>query len=367
MAVGALVVPGLVTSRPVQAVAGGQFLIRIEMNPTLGALFLRSRVPGDAERLQPATGHGDQVLLQRIDAERVGDLVLVESAVRPVGSDQEFLPVREKLVTMPEWLNLASAKSPCTVAAVAFCMASAWCEPAQRCASAAWHRAHTSPPTKPASSSASAQGTNQADTDKAETSTVSATCNVRRTRVAMCLRCGLEHRGGGVSTPAASGSTAGRRIAAPSERRVALPAGAARKVCDRLLSRPIMLPNDPCRHQGCHDTAWLKGASMSKQAMRSRTRMTPVNVIATIVVTTMLAGTTAGSAQTQTPTREGNESNFRDWQPNRGEVSVEEHAAGIRPSPAQRNVEDQQLKSIYQQLMGNERTSPPVTGQGSSR
>ena len=106
---------------------------------------------------------------------------------------------------------------------------------------------------------------------------------------------------------------------------------------------------------------------MSKQAMRSRTRMTPVNVIATIVVTTMLAGTTAGSAQTQTPTREGNESNFRDWQPNRGEVSVEEHAAGIRPSPAQRNVEDQQLKSIYQQLMGNEQTSPPVTGQGSSR
>ena len=117
--------------------------------------------------------------------------------------------------------------------------------------------------------------------------------------------------------------------------------------------------------RGCHDTAWLKGASMSKPAMRARIRMSPVNVIATIAVTTMLAGATAGSAQT--PTREGNESDFRDWQPSRGEVSAEERAAGIRPSPAQRNVEDQQLKSIYQQLMGNEQTSPPATGQGSQR
>ena len=103
---------------------------------------------------------------------------------------------------------------------------------------------------------------------------------------------------------------------------------------------------------------------MSKQANRSRIRMTPVNVLATIAVT-MLTGATAGSAQT--PTREGNESDFRDWQPGRGQVSAEERAAGIRPSPAQQNVEDQQLKSIYQQLMRNDSTSPPATGQGSPR
>jgi hypothetical protein len=56
----------------------------------------------------------------------------------------------------------------------------------------------------------------------------------------------------------------------------------------------------------------------------------------------------------QTPSREGNESNFRDWQPTRGQVSTEEGAAGIRPSQAQRNKEDQELQQIDQSLMRQE-------------
>ena len=51
MTVGAHVVPGLVAAGPVQRVAGGQFLIGVEMVPAVPALILGTAVPGDAERL----------------------------------------------------------------------------------------------------------------------------------------------------------------------------------------------------------------------------------------------------------------------------------------------------------------------------
>ena len=63
---------------------------------------------------------------------------------------------------------------------------------------------------------------------------------------------------------------------------------------------------------------------------------------------------------TQTPTREGNESDFKDWQPTRGGVAAEEGAAGVRQSPAQRNSEDRELKKIDQDLMHNEQPSSPT-------
>ena len=89
MAVGAHVVPGLVAPGPVQPIAGRQPLVRIEVEPALAALLLRAAVPGDAERLIAAAGQGDQILLQRIDAERVGDRVVVQRPVGAVGAHHE--------------------------------------------------------------------------------------------------------------------------------------------------------------------------------------------------------------------------------------------------------------------------------------
>ena len=91
-------------SRPVQCsvVAGVDVLARVEVEPALPALLLRPRVPGDAERLQAAVREGDQVLLQRVDAERVADLEVGELAVGPVGVDEELaVAVKNREVTPP--------------------------------------------------------------------------------------------------------------------------------------------------------------------------------------------------------------------------------------------------------------------------
>ena len=63
VAIGTLVVPGLIAAGPVQWVAGLELLAGIEVEPALAALPLCPAVPGDAERLQPPTRKCDQVLL----------------------------------------------------------------------------------------------------------------------------------------------------------------------------------------------------------------------------------------------------------------------------------------------------------------
>src|SRR6266853_6342294 len=64
MAIGALVIPGLVAAGPVQPIARRQFAVRIEVEPVLSALLFRATIPGDAERLITTPGKGNQVLLQ---------------------------------------------------------------------------------------------------------------------------------------------------------------------------------------------------------------------------------------------------------------------------------------------------------------
>src|SRR5689334_3584902 len=96
MAVGAHIVPGLIPPRPMQPVARLELLIGIEVEPALAALILASAVPCDAERLVPAAGHGDQILLQRVYAEGVRNLIVVQSPVRTVGAHHElFARARE--------------------------------------------------------------------------------------------------------------------------------------------------------------------------------------------------------------------------------------------------------------------------------
>ena len=68
----------------------GEILVGIEVEPALSALRLGSAVPGEAQRLIAAVGEADQVLLQGIHAEGVGDLKILQWPVRPVGAHQEF-------------------------------------------------------------------------------------------------------------------------------------------------------------------------------------------------------------------------------------------------------------------------------------
>jgi hypothetical protein len=68
----------------------------------------------------------------------------------------------------------------------------------------------------------------------------------------------------------------------------------------------------------------------------------------------------------QTPAREGNEYDFRDWQPTRGEVRQEERAAGINQTPAQRKTEDHELQNLYKDLLRQDQPSP-LAPPGNSR
>ncbi len=72
--------------------SGAVALPGVEVEPALTALGPGPRVPRQAEGLEPPPGERDEVLLEGIDAEGVGDLELAELAVRAVGADEE-LPV----------------------------------------------------------------------------------------------------------------------------------------------------------------------------------------------------------------------------------------------------------------------------------
>ena len=71
-------------------------LVRVEMKPALAALLLRPAVPGERQRLQPAVGKLDQILLQRLDAEGVLDFERGEVAVGPVGLDEKLSVLAEE-------------------------------------------------------------------------------------------------------------------------------------------------------------------------------------------------------------------------------------------------------------------------------
>lgn len=65
-------------------------------------------------------------------------------------------------------------------------------------------------------------------------------------------------------------------------------------------------------------------------------------------------------ALAQAPPRNGNQSDFRDWQPTRGGVAAEERAAGVRQTPAERKSEDQELQGLYKDLLRQEQPASPV-------
>ena len=89
---GALGVPVLKPTRPVEGVVVGDALVGIEVEPALSALILRPRVPGEAQRLIAAVWKRHEILLQRSDAKSVCDLEVVKPAIRPFRVDEERIP-----------------------------------------------------------------------------------------------------------------------------------------------------------------------------------------------------------------------------------------------------------------------------------
>jgi len=60
------------------------------MKPTLPASLLRSRIPRNRQSLKSTAGQLDEILLQRLDAERVADLEIRELSIRAVCADKEL-------------------------------------------------------------------------------------------------------------------------------------------------------------------------------------------------------------------------------------------------------------------------------------
>ncbi len=110
MAVGAHVVPGLVRAVPVQPVAGAQRLVRIQMKPALAALILRPAVPRDPKRLKAAARHRDQILLQRENAEGIGDRKITHRTASGIRADHEFVPVAEQRRHDAEVIDLGAGE-----------------------------------------------------------------------------------------------------------------------------------------------------------------------------------------------------------------------------------------------------------------
>ena len=79
-----------------KVVAGPQGLAGVKGKPALPTLLLRTAVPGDPERLIAAARKGDQILLERRDAEGVGDFVIVWRAVWPLCPHHELFAIAGK-------------------------------------------------------------------------------------------------------------------------------------------------------------------------------------------------------------------------------------------------------------------------------
>ena len=89
VAVGTHKVPVQVGTRPVQSIPGFHVIVRVQVEPALAALLFFTAVSGDVEGLVFAVRERDKVLLKRSHTEGMGDLIVVQLAVRPVGADHE--------------------------------------------------------------------------------------------------------------------------------------------------------------------------------------------------------------------------------------------------------------------------------------
>src|SRR5215813_9439683 len=99
MTFGAHEIPVLIELGPMQNIVVADFFIGIVMEPALSALFLRPGIPGNRQSLHASVRKFDQVLLQRIDAERVLHLENCELSIGSVRFDQILSVPAEKTRT----------------------------------------------------------------------------------------------------------------------------------------------------------------------------------------------------------------------------------------------------------------------------
>jgi hypothetical protein len=69
------------------------------------------------------------------------------------------------------------------------------------------------------------------------------------------------------------------------------------------------------------------------------------------VTLALLAAPAAGFAQTGTPTREGNIWGWCDHQPTMAQTRQSEEAAGIAPTPSQRDASSATVDQLYRELL----------------
>src|SRR5262245_28675804 len=96
MAIRAHEVPILRWPCPVQLIVVRDLFLGMKMKPALATVRFWAAVPRNAERLKPETWQLNHILLQRLDAESVFDLVVAEFAVRSVGVDEKLTVTLEK-------------------------------------------------------------------------------------------------------------------------------------------------------------------------------------------------------------------------------------------------------------------------------
>jgi hypothetical protein len=97
VALSALQRPVLVEAGPVQGVLGDRPSGSGRGGTSAGRpRSSGSRIPGNRQRLVAPAGEGNQILLQRVEAEGVGDLVVRKLAVGAVGADHELVATLEE-------------------------------------------------------------------------------------------------------------------------------------------------------------------------------------------------------------------------------------------------------------------------------
>ena len=83
-------------------------------------------------------------------------------------------------------------------------------------------------------------------------------------------------------------------------------------------------------------------------------------VCTSLMLGSLLVPTWSAVSHAQTPKREGNEYNFKDWQPTRGQVNQEERAAGVGQTPAQGNAEEKELQKLDKDLTRQQQSWPSM-------
>jgi hypothetical protein len=98
------------------------------------------------------------------------------------------------------------------------------------------------------------------------------------------------------------------------------------------------IPTDEARHSG----AFMTGATMAK---------IPVPLSMMVLSFALHAAPAAAFTQSGVPARDANVWAWRDHQPAEADISQKERAAGIAPTPSQRDSDSVAVDQLYQQLL----------------